>query len=148
MFETLLAPLLAIINKIVPNKELQTKLHAEITQSAIQGELNVALEQIKVNTVEAASSSMFVAGARPFILWVCGIGLAYNTLVLAVMKSILAFLLLFGTDPSLIAKVSHALPQVDMTLLGNVMTQMLGIGALSTLRTIEKIKGVSRDSLK
>ena len=40
-----------------------------------------SLAQTEINKVEASHRSMFVAGARPFILWVCGVGLANAFLI-------------------------------------------------------------------
>lgn len=39
-------------------------------------ELAKAALQIEINKIEAANQSLFVSGARPFILWVCGFSLA------------------------------------------------------------------------
>ena len=39
------------------------------------------IAQIELNKVSAAHRTVFVAGARPFILWVCGVGLAFSFLV-------------------------------------------------------------------
>jgi len=37
--------------------------------------------QTKINEVEAGHRSVFVAGWRPFIGWVCGFALAYNFII-------------------------------------------------------------------
>ena len=73
---------------------------------------------------EAAHKSLFVAGWRPAIGWVCALGLFYNV--------ILANIIGIWVD----------VPEVDTTLLVPVMMGMLGIGAM---RSYEKVKGVSRE---
>ena len=40
-----------------------------------------ALAQIKVNEVQAAHKSLFVAGGRPAIMWICALGLFYAVLL-------------------------------------------------------------------
>jgi hypothetical protein len=87
--------------------------------------------QIELNKVEAQHRSIFVAGWRPFIGWVCGTALAYNFIA----RDIMAWLLKLY-DPELLSP-----PQLDMDHLMTVLVGMLGLGGL---RTYEKIKGVSK----
>ena len=51
-----------------------------------------ALVQTEINRVEAAHKSVFVAGWRPFIGWVCGMALFYNF----VLRDMLLWLAAFG----------------------------------------------------
>lgn len=56
-----------VLDKVLPNKEkAQDNDHAE----------NMAKQE--VNKTMAAHASIFVAGARAFILWVCGFAFAYS----------------------------------------------------------------------
>jgi hypothetical protein len=85
--------------------------------------------QADVNKVEAASSSLFVAGWRPFIGWVCGSGLAY--------QFVLCPLLSWGAA---LAKHPVACPSLDM---GTLLTLLLGMLGLGGMRTVEKINGIN-----
>lgn len=114
----------SIIDKIWPNKSEQEKAELQAALVVVQG-------QLQVNQAEAASSSVFVAGWRPFIGWVCGSACAWNWIGLPVTK---AGLLLAG-GPAL------TLAPADLTEMLPVLMGMLGLGAL---RTTEKIKGVAR----
>ena len=74
-----------IIERIFPDKTEQDKAKYAMLQLQEQGELqkvqndfNLSIEQIKVNAVEAASGSMWVAGWRPGVGWVCVVALFYN----------------------------------------------------------------------
>lgn len=87
------------------------------------------IEQIKANAVEAASPSLFVAGARPFIMWVCGVGLATSCIVAP----------LFTWASTLLGHPTP-FPRLDDPLLQSTLAGLLGLGHVS--RTIEKIKGV------
>lgn len=113
-----------LIDKFVPDKDLNTKLKAEARSEEFKGELSLKLAQIAVNKVEAASKSLFVAGWRPFIGWCCGIGLLYNVLILPVFD------------------IWFVMPEVNTELLERILAGMLGLGIL---RTYEKAKGVSRE---
>jgi len=112
------------IDRIWPNKSEQEKAELQAALVVVQG-------QLAVNQAEAASSSVFVAGWRPFIGWVCGAACAWNWIGLPVVK---ALLLVLG-GPAL------TLSPADLTEMLPVLMGMLGLGAL---RTTEKIKGVAR----
>ena len=88
------------------------------------------MAQIEVNKVEAASSSLFVAGWRPFVGWCCGASYAYTFVV----QPFLIFLLTAAQVHVDIAQ----LPVLDMGELGVVLFGMLGLGAM---RSWEKVKG-------
>ena len=91
------------------------------------------MAQIDVNKVEAASSSLFVAGWRPFCGWVCGGAYAYNF----VLQPFLVFAVTtFGVHIDM-----AQLPAMDMGELGGLLFGMLGIGGM---RTFEKVKGVAK----
>ena len=97
----------------------------------VQETLNqLDLAQIEVNKVEAQSASLFVAGWRPFIGWVCGFAFAYSLIV----QPFMAFLLAAYDHPV------KELPVIDGDLLGWAMGGMLGLGSL---RSFEKVKGVA-----
>mgnify|MGYP003122841803 FL=1 len=85
-----------------------------------------ALELIKVqnevNKIEAQHRSIFVAGWRPFIGWVCGVALLYNF----ILRDIIAWL-----SPDIMP------PALQMDHLITILLGMLGLGGL---RTYEKLK--------
>lgn len=84
--------------------------------------------QLAVNQVEAASSSIFVSGWRPWIGWVCGMAFAYHYIAQPV--------LMFGIS---CYRGQCIEPIFDMNSLETVLMGMLGLGGL---RTLEKVKGV------
>lgn len=79
--------------------------------------------QTKINEIEAGHRTVFVAGWRPFIGWVCGVALAYNFVV----RDLFIW----------ITKTTDAPPALQMEHLMTVLLGMLGLGGL---RTFEKIK--------
>ena len=78
--------------------------------------------QTKINEIEAQHRTVFVAGWRPFIGWVCGIALAYNF----VIRDLFIWLI----NPDIVP------PALQMEHLMTVLLGMLGLGGL---RTYEKI---------
>jgi len=82
--------------------------------------------QSEINKVEAQHRTIFVAGWRPFIGWVCGVALAYNF--------ILRDLLVWFIGPEQVP------PALQMEHLMTVLIGMLGLGGM---RTFEKFNNKS-----
>src|SRR5210317_1620345 len=82
--------------------------------------------QGEVNKIEAQHRSIFVAGWRPFIGWVCGVALLYNF----ILRDLIAWL-----SPGVMP------PALQMEHLLTVLMGMLGLGGL---RTYEKLKDKSK----
>jgi hypothetical protein len=90
--------------------------------------------QAMANIQEAKHKSVFVAGWRPAIGWVCVIGLAYQFLLLPFVTLIAAFL-----APEVIV------PSLDAGVLMTLVLSLLGLGGY---RTYEKKIGVASDSME
>ena len=137
----LIGPLLelgkGLIGRFFPDPAQAAAAQLELLKMAQTGELaqlaaeaDIVKAQIAVNQVEASSASIWVAGWRPFVGWVCGAAFAY--------KFVLAPAIAFG-----LTAAGHPieLPVLDFTEMSTVLLGMLGIGAL---RTVEKVKGVAQ----
>lgn len=109
----------------------KAELKFEIETLEERHKQELALAQIDVNKTEAAHKSLYVAGWRPFIGWVCGAGFALNFLVAP-----------FATFAAQLAGTDIIFPMADLTMMTPVLMGMLGLG---TLRSYEKAKGVSRE---
>ena len=91
VFQQLISPIASIIDKIVPDKDLKMKLQHEI-----QAELHKAnMAQVEVNAKQAEHPSIFVAGARPAIMWVCCLGLMWAFFLAPIANW---FLIVFNVD--------------------------------------------------
>jgi hypothetical protein len=94
-----------------------------------------ALAQVEVNKIEAGHSSVFVAGWRPFIGWVCGVALA--------LYYVPMFIIGMGLWVWACLEAGAMVPRPELgvaEIIGLVMA-MLGLGGL---RTFEKLHGVAR----
>jgi hypothetical protein len=98
--------------QLFPNAEQRERAASKLQDA----ESAIAAAQSQTNTAEAGSPSFFVAGWRPFIGWVCGLGFVYT----------------------IIGAALH-LPAIDTNPMIMILTGMLGLG---TMRTAEKITGV------
>jgi len=127
MLAQLIAPISGLLDKFVEDKDQKNALAHELATMADNHAQELAKGQLAVNAVEAAHKSLFVAGWRPFVGWVSGIGLAYNVII------------------SQILGIWFEVPTVDPSLLTPVLMGMLGMGAM---RSYEKTKSVAREKLK
>lgn len=105
-----------------------------VTTQKERGDLDIAFNKLQadINLVEAKSGSFFVSGWRPFIGWVCGVGVGFNYVLRPFFNYILAVFY-----PSV-----SQMETMDMSQLMPLLMGMLGFGAL---RTYEKVKKKARD---
>lgn len=82
--------------------------------------------QTKINEVEAQHRSMFVAGWRPSVGWVCSLAFAYHFVAFPIIRTIYP---------------DVSFPELDTEPLFTVLMGMLGLGGL---RTFEKLKGKAK----
>ncbi len=94
------------------------------------------LAQIAVNTQEAQHASLFVAGWRPFIGWVCGLAFAWTFLVYP-------FLQVIAIAADLPINLG-LLPVPDLSQMMPVLLGMLGLGAM---RSYERRSGNERNNM-
>lgn len=131
MFELLFPLVGKLLDKVLPDTEAKNKAMADLIAMQTKGELDALLGQIEINKEEAKSSSVFVAGWRPFAGWTCGAALAY----VAIVEPILRFIASVGFG------YHGAFPQIDTSLTLQVLLGMLGLGGM---RSFEKKNGVAR----
>ena len=127
----LIGPATSLLDKFIEDKDQKMILAHEISTMEERHAQELAKGQLEVNKVEAASKSMFVAGWRPFIGWVCGIGFLSNFIIIPMAN--------FGLA---LAEMSIVIPMIDTTQMMPVLMGMLGLGAM---RTVEKVQKVSRE---
>lgn len=131
MLKDFIEPVADLLGKFVPDQTEKLKLAHEIATLTEKQAHSIAMAQIEVNKVEAASNSIFKSGWRPAIGWVCGFAFAYHF----VLQPLLVFILTYAGHPV------PELPEFDMASLMTVLGGLLGLGGL---RTFEKYKGITK----
>lgn len=126
-----------IITRIWPDKTEQDKAKAALAQAELQGNLKTlqsqwdnALAQIDVNKAEAASGSIFIAGWRPFIGWVCGVAFAWTFVAAPMASWIMAA-----------SGATAKLPALDLSQMMPVLFGMLGLGGYRTFEKLKRVNG-------
>jgi hypothetical protein len=118
------------VDKIWPDANIEAQSKADALKAELAKELEYTLGQLEINKIEAASSSLFVAGWRPAVGWVCVSGFGYEFLARPLINGLL---IAIGLPP--------VFPGIETEALTSLLWGMLGLG---TLRTAEKIKNVAR----
>jgi hypothetical protein len=118
-----------IINKLFPDPAEAAKAQLALLKMQQDGELAAIVAQTDINKVEAASSSIFVAGWRPFCGWVGGAGLAYAAIVEPLLR-LLATLYGYKGD----------FPLIDTTITMQILFGLLGLGAMRSYDKAAEIK--------
>lgn len=96
------------------------EIHQKGDLAQLQAKVSLLQGQMAINVEEAKHASIFVAGWRPFIGWVCGSALVYNFILYPLLLWAWA---LSGTE-------QIPPPSVDGSALYPVLMGMLGIGAM------------------
>ena len=119
-----------VLDKFVEDKDLKTKLSHELKTQIV----SLDLAQAQTNLEQAKHSSIFVAGARPAIMWICAFGLGWQFVFQPVAVWAIA---VSGADVVLPIIQTEGLMSLTLALLG-----------LGSMRTAEKWKGVQRNNMR
>lgn len=109
------------IDKMFTNDEERMQAQAVLDKIRIQP----AILNAEMNKIEAQHRSIFVAGWRPAIGWICAFGIGFA----------------FIGNPLLQRFVGGEAVNVPLDMILELVLAMLGMGAL---RTFEKVKGVTK----
>ena len=119
-----------VLDKFVEDKDLKRKLESELKSQII----SLDLAQAQTNLEQAKHSSVFIAGARPAIIWICAFGLGWQFVFQPIAVWGIA---VSGAD--------LVLPVIQTEGLMSLTLALLGLGSM---RTAEKWKGVQRNNMK
>lgn len=151
LVEILVGPITSLLDKVIPDKDKARQLAHDVTilvESNVHAQM---MAQNAVNEAQAQHGSIFVAGARPAIMWICGAGLAWNFVIQPIIMWI-AFMIPqcpvidgnFVYSQGFCAPDLSGAPQLDIAELTTILLGMLGLG---TMRSYEKKNGVARSAI-
>jgi len=130
LLSALLPKAMDIVDKFIPDKDAAAKAKAEMEMKLVEAANAANMAQIQTNQTEAQHRSVFVAGWRPAIGWLCAIGLGWQFIGCEMVKWFIA-----ANHLDVIP------PQINTEGLLELTFAMLGMAGL---RTFEKMKGVTK----
>jgi Holin of 3TMs, for gene-transfer release len=140
MLEGLLAVLGPVFTKVlnfIPDPVARAKAEAELQVQLMAHETELLklfaqadTNQTDINKVEAQSSSLFVSGWRPFVGWVCGVGVAWTFVLQPACDWVLAIY-----KPGVVTPILET---------GQLMSLLLGLLGMGAMRSYDKMKGTSK----
>lgn len=125
----ILKPISDVVDHLTVSGDDKIKIQLALLQAQQSAAEAITTAQSDVDKVEAGNNSMFVAGWRPAVGWVCATALAFEYLVRP----------LVAAGYSLAHQVAPTLPGIDDNL-WQLMFGLLGMGAL---RSFDKMKGTA-----
>lgn len=129
-----LGPILDGVLRLIPDKGERARAKEQFESQMLGAMVGLVQGQLEINKKEAEHQSIFVAGWRPAIGWICGAGIAWNYL----LQPLIAWsLFAFGNELT-------GAPTLDI---GDLMVLLGGMLGLGGLRTYEKRLGVSRNTI-
>ena len=127
----LVGPVSDLLGKFIEDKDQKNKLAFELATMADNHAQELAKGQLEINKAEAASGSVFKGGWRPAIGWGCALSLMWTYFA----QPFISFAVgAFGI-------ALPPLPELDM---GALMPLMLGMLGLGSMRSYEKMKGLTK----
>lgn len=126
-----------VLDKIFPDKTQADAAKFKLLEMAnnkelegLKSEFQLLVGQQEINKEEAKHGSLFIAGWRPFIGWVCGASFAWNFVGSPVAYWVAAL-------------AGKVMTPLNLSL-SELMPVLLGMLGLAGYRTYEKVKGVER----
>ena len=131
---SLVEPVTGLLDKFIEDKDQKAKIAFDLSTMAERHAQELAKGQIAANAEQAKHPSIFVAGARPAIMWICALGLLTQFFIMPIAEWATAIWMPDVTLPSLAT--------------GELMTLPLSLLGLGGMRSYEKSKGVARENMK
>mgnify|MGYP001195041109 CR=1 FL=1 len=119
-----------ILDKFIEDKDAKNQIAAQLEQQLV----GLQAAQAQANIEQSKHPSLFVAGARPAIMWICALGLMTNFFIMPIAEWVVS-----------VWFPGRWLPSLQTEELMTLTLALLGLGGM---RSWEKSKGVARESMK
>jgi len=135
-FKAILGGATELLDVLTTTKEEERA--ADLEEKKLEHEANMG--QIQTNQIEAKHKSIFVAGWRPAVGWICAIAVGYQFIV----YDIFSWIWSIAIASNWMSDTMTPPPHLDTAQLMELLFAMLGMGAL---RSYDKTKGISTENI-
>lgn len=129
-----LGPILDGVLRFIPDKNKRAEAKEQFEMQMLSAMTGLVQGQLEINKQEAQHKSLFVAGWRPGVGWICALALGWNFILQPIMTWV------FFVSGFNLAEA----PTLETGELTTILLGMLGLGGL---RTYEKRLGVASVSM-
>jgi len=134
LIKSMIGPIIGPLIDRIPDPNERARAKEAVEAQMLSAMTSLVQGQLEINKQEAQHKSLFVAGWRPSVGWVCSLALAWNF----IFQPLLSWVFFsYGLD------LAEA-PRLDTGELTTVLLGMLGLGGL---RTYEKRLGVQSENM-
>lgn len=126
-----LTPIVSKLLDFIPDPAQKQRAELEMQRQLMEFAAQQAQQQTDVNKTEAAHQSIFVAGWRPAIGWICAAGFGWNYVGFPVASWLIN-----------LAGIEHV--PLKPILDGNLMELTLGMLGLGAMRSFDKMRGTAK----
>jgi len=126
LLDSIVGTIGTVLDRVIPDKNKRAEAQEQLQNLLTTQDFQIALEQIKVNAIEAQSDNLFKSGWRPSVGWICSIAFGLHFVIFPLLNW---FIILFSGQPILVP--FH---------MDTLLTVLLGLLGMGTLRTVEKMK--------
>jgi hypothetical protein len=134
LIKSMIGPIVGPLIDRIPDPNERARAKEQIEAQMLAAMTSLVQGQLEINKQEAQHKSLFVAGWRPSVGWVCSLALAWNF----IFQPLLSWVFFsYGLD-------LQDAPTLDTGELTTILLGMLGLGGL---RTYEKRLNVASDNM-
>ncbi|MBE0435219.1 MAG: holin family protein [Methylomicrobium sp.] len=123
-----------VITRIWPDATESEKAKLALMSQELEQEFKLQLGQIETNLEQAKHTNVFVSGARPAILWICGAALAYASIIDPILR--FAARVWFDYDGEF--------PEINTEITMQILLGMLGLGGFRSFEKYNRVNGDHR----
>ena len=129
-----ISPILEGVLRLIPDKAARAAARERFEVDMLTAMTSLVAGQLAINQTEAQHKSLFVAGWRPGVGWICALALGWNFLAQPIIT--------WGFVIS-----GHSIAEAPQLETGELTTILLGMLGLGGLRTYEKRLGVASNNM-
>ena len=134
LIKSMIGPIIGPLIDRIPDPNERARAKEQVEAQMLAAMTSLVKGQLEINKAEAQHKSLFVAGWRPGVGWICALALGWNF----ILQPIMAWAFVIS---------GYAIADAPVLETGELTTILLGMLGLGGLRTYEKRLGVASENM-